>query len=276
MLESTLHLLRKRGLLFSLSFCSFLSAFSQGKVDGFFRGQGTLTTVFSLGFEDTKNYFAGTKKTDISRNLYYANLYGSYGITDTFDISLSVPYLISNQNRNFQDALVFAKFRVLNKTLQKGILQTSFAVGLSAPITNYDVGGLNDIGQQATVIESRVVVHYHHKSGVFSTFVGGFSYKFNQTPESIPLTLKLGRSSVKWYYDFYYSYQYSFGGIDYNIGVPSQDFRALGVNFHKLGGTLYTSMSENFGAFASLSYIVAGRNVFQGPSYGLGLVYNIE
>jgi hypothetical protein len=254
----------------------FSESFSQGKIDGFFRGKGNATAVFGMGFEDNKNYFIGNDKSDISRSLYYANLYGSYGFTDNLDVSVSIPFLSSNKNTNFQDILLFTKYRVFQKEMKTGNLQLSIAGGFSTPISNYEIGGLNDIGQQATVIESRAVVHYQWNTGWFATLQSGYSYKFAETPSSLPLTFKAGKATAKWYYDFYYDYQHSFGGIDYRGTPPPQNFKEIGSDFHKIGGTVFTSFSENLGAFISLSYVLSGRNVFQGPGYGAGLVYNFR
>ncbi|MFT4848533.1 MAG: hypothetical protein ACI83B_001064 [Sediminicola sp.] len=81
---------------------------------------------------------------------------------------------------------------------------------------------------------------------------------------------------MKWYYDVYYGYQYSFGGIDY-LGTPApQDFREFGSDYHKVGGTLYRAFKGNWGAYLSLSYLLSGRNTFLGPVYGVGLVYNFR
>lgn len=264
-------------ILLLLSILLFVSeGFSQGKIDGFYRGQGNATAVLGFGFEDTKEYFAGTEKTGLSRSLYYGNLYGAYGVTKDFDVSLAIPYLMSNKNRNFQDIQLFGKYRVVEKELGKGSFQISLAAGFSTPISNYRIGGLNDIGQQATVIDGRLLVHYHLKTGWFATLQSGYSFKLEEVPNSVPVTLKLGKTTAKWYYDFYYDYQHSFGGIDYR-GTPSpQNFKEFGVDYHKVGGTIYRPFSKRFGAYLSLSYALGGRNTFQGPGYGAGLVYNFK
>jgi len=258
-------------------FCLLLVAvagYSQGKIDGFYKGKGNATAVLGVGFEDSKEYFAGTEKTGLSRSLYYGNLYGAYGVTKDFDVSLSVPFLVSNKNSDFQDIQLFAKYRVLEQELGKGSFQISLAAGFSTPISSYTTGGLNDIGQQATVIDGRLVVHYHLKTGWFATLQSGYSLKLEEVPNSVPLTLKVGKTTAKWYYDFYYDYQHSFGGIDYR-GTPSpQNFKEFGVDFHKIGGTVYRPFSKNLGAYVSVSYAPGGRNTFQGPGYGLGLVYD--
>ncbi|RMA57063.1 transporter [Ulvibacter antarcticus] len=258
------------------AFFSFSETFSQGKIDGFYRGKGNTTAVFGLGFEDNKNYFIGEEKSDISRSLYYVNLYGAHGITEDFDVSLSIPFLSSNKNSGLQDMLLFLKYRVFQKEIGKGNLQLSLAGGFSTPLSDYELGGLNDIGQQATVIESRAMVHYQWHSGWFTTLQSGYSYKFEETPSSLPITFKAGKAAGKWYYDMYYDYQHSFGGIDYR-GTPSpQNFKEFGSDFHKIGSTVYRSLGKNFGGFISLSYVLSGRNVFQGPGYGLGLVYDFR
>ena len=264
----------KNQLVILFILISFSSAFSQGKIDGFYRGEGKATAVLGLGFEDSKDYFAGTEKTGLSRSLYYANIYGAYGITDDFDVSLSLPYLSSNKNSGLQDILLFLKYRVYKTEIGNGKLQFSLAGGFSTPVGNYTTGGLNDIGQRATIIEGRAVVHYHWNTGWFATAQSGYSYKLEPTPNSVPLSVKVGITSAKWYYDFYYDFQHSFGGIDYLGTTAPQDFQEFGADFHKIGGTLYRSFNIKWGTYLSLSYVPAGRNVFQGPGYGLGLVYN--
>jgi len=265
--------MKKYLIVFSLLFSSS-NLYSQGKIDGFYRGKGNATTVLGLGFEDAKDYFAGTNKTGLSRSLYYANIYGAYGITNDFDVSFSLPYMSSNKISDLQDMSLFLKYRVYNTELGNGKLQLGLAGGFSTPIGNYTTGGLNDLGQRATIIEGRVLIHYHWHTGWFATLQSGYSYKFEPTPNSLPVTLKAGKTLAKWYYDFYYDYQHSFGGIDY-LGTPApQDFRELGSGFHKIGGTLYRSLNNNWGAYLSLSYLLSGRNTFQGPGYGVGLAYN--
>lgn len=267
-------LIMKKLIIVTVAFLSNLACFSQGKIDGFYRGKGNVTTTLGFGFEDSKNYYAGTEKTDLSRSLYYAAIYGAYGITDNFDVSTSIPYLSSNENSDFQDIILFLKYRVYQTQLGSGNFQLSLASGFSTPLSNYSIGGLNDIGQQATVFEERMVVHYHWKSGWFATAQSGFSFKLEEVPNSIPFVLKAGKTTTNWYYDFYYDYQHSFGGIDYLGTPPPQNFKEFGVDYHKIGGTLYRSFSENIGTYFSLAYVLSGRNVFQGASYGLGLVYN--
>jgi hypothetical protein len=258
-----------------LIFISF-NGFAQGIIDGFYRGEGKGTAVLGVGFEDPKNYFAGREKVDLSRSLYYVNLYAAYGITDNLDAQISIPYLSSNKNSNFQDISLFTKYRFLKKKTESRTLELSLGGGFSTPLSNYTTGGLNDIGQRATIVEIRAMLHYYCDNNWFGTLQSGYSFKLEEVPNSVPLALKVGKASEKWYYHVFYEYQYSNGGSDY-LGSPRpQNFREFGVDFHKIGGTLFRPLGKNLGAFVNLSYLLSGRNSFQGPAYGIGLTYDFK
>lgn len=251
-----------------------IQALSQGKIDGFYRGNGNTTITLGAGFEDNEDYLAGTDETDIARKLYYVNLFAAYGITKDLDVNISLPYIEIDDNKNVQDVSLFLKYRTLKKEYSNGKLELSFAGGFSTPVSDYNVGGLNDIGQQATIIETRAMAHYQTNAGWFATLQSGFSFKLEEVPNSLPITFKAGQALDKWYYDVYYDYQHSFGGIDYLETPPPQNFRRFGVDYHKIGGTGYRSFTDTFGAYVSVSYVLGGRNIFQGPGYGIGVSAN--
>ena len=261
--------------VFSFLFLPQMS-FAQGNIDGFYKRTSEGTVVLGGGFEDSKKYIAGDTKLDLERSTYYAALFTSYGISDDLDINLSVPYIVSNQQRNFQDLSLFLKYRIASYDADFGRLEISVAGGFSTPISNYDIGGLNDIGQQATILDTRGMLHFMAKSSWFATLQSGYSYKLEEVPNSLPATLKVGRATSRWYYDVYYDYQYSFGGIDYRGTPAPQNFKEFGVDFHKIGGTLFKPFSSQFGGYVSLSYTLSGRNTFLGAAYGLGLSYNFQ
>ncbi|MGJ8667356.1 MAG: hypothetical protein ACSHW7_13380 [Patiriisocius sp.] len=267
--------MKKIGIVALLVLPVFQS-FAQGAIDGFFKEKGNGSVVLGAGFEDNKNYFAGNTRTDISRSLYYGNLFAAYGVTNDFDINVSVPFLSSNDNTDFQDISIYAKYKVASFKKSNFKYDIGLAAGFSTPLTDYDVGGLNDIGQQATIVNGRALLHVIYKNAWFSTLQSGYAYKFGETPESFISTLKIGKATAKWYYDVYFDYQNSFGGIDYLGTPPPQNFKELGVDFNKVGGTVFHSFNQHWGSYVSLSYVINGRNVFQGPGYGIGLVYNFK
>lgn len=249
---------------------------AQGSISGFYTEKGAAMVVAGLGFEDSKNYYIGTEKSDLSRSLYSVSLFGIYGINDRLNIQASIPYLSSNKQKGFQDAQFFLKYKVLQKEWKKDKLELSLATGFSFNLTDYNIGGLNDLGQQAKVLETRALLHYQKQSGWFINLQSGFSFKFAPVPNSFPMTLKLGKASPKNYFDFWYDLQHAFGGIDYR-GTPSpQDFRRLGSNYHKIGGTYHFALSEKSGIYVAPSYVISGRNVFQGFAYYIGWTYQIK
>lgn len=253
-----------------------LNLFAQGKTDGFYRGKGNVLTAIGAGFEDYKSYYAGKEQLDLQRTAYYINIFAAYGITKDLDVQVALPYIASDENKNLQDVSLFLKYRFLTVKNEKHALELSLGSGVSTPVSDYKLGGLNDIGQQATVIDTRFLVHYQYNYNWFVTAQSGYAFKSNPTPNSIPFTLKLGTTQNSWYFDVYYDYQHSFGGIDYR-GTPfPQDFRALGSDFNKVGTTIFKSITNNLGAYTSASYILSGRNTFEGPAYSFGLTYDFK
>ena len=251
-----------------------LNNFSQGKIDGFYRGKGNATVVLSYGFEDSNHYYIGKTKSDIKRTAYYYNIYSSFGMTENLDIQVALPYISSKNNNDFQDIAFFMKYRFYKKNEENHKLELSFGSGFSTPVSDYSIGGQYDIGQQATIIDTRLMMHYQWNKNWFTTLQSGYSFKLEESPNSVPLTLKIGVAKNNYYYDFYYDYQYSFGGTDYRGSPPPQNFREFGVDYHKIGGTFYAAIFNNFGTYINLSYLLLGRNTYQGPAYGVGLVYD--
>jgi hypothetical protein len=261
-------------LFFLLFFVS--EGYTQGKIDGFYRGAGNTSTVLGFGYEDTPNYFIGTERSDISRTLLFGSAFVAYGITPDFDVNASLPFFVSNDNIRTQDITLLLKYRLYGINFENSKLEFSSGLGFSTPVSNYETGGLNDIGQKATILETRGMAHYQWNTGWFLTFQSGFSFKLEEVPNSLPLTFKAGRAISSWYYDLWYDYQKSFGGIDYRGTPRPQNFREIGVDYHKVGGTLYRPLGADFGAYVSFSYTISGRNVFQGAGYGIGVVYNFS
>ena len=251
--------------------------FSQGIIDGFYKPKGAASIVVGYGAENFKNYFAGKDKIDLGRDSFYISLFADYGITDAFTVSVSLPYIESGEtNKDFQDFRFLLKGKIKEIKTDTGRLSLGAAAGFSTPFSDYRSGGLFALGQRATIIESRLIGQFNFNNGWFTSLQTGFSYKFDSTPNSVPITFKGGLATATYYFDAYYDYQHSFGGIDY-LGTPSpQNFELFGVDYHKVGGSFYYAFYKEFGVTVHASYILGGRNTFQGPSYGLGLVYNFR
>ncbi|MFK7748070.1 MAG: hypothetical protein AB8B65_06755 [Kordia sp.] len=261
--------------IFVSIFCYSYSGMAQGVISGFYNQKGKATLVLGAGFEDSKNYFIGSEKSDLSRNLYSISIFGIYGINDRLNVQASLPYLSSGEQNGLQDAQIIIKYRAIQLQRKAGKLEVSFATGFSSNVSDYRIGGLNDLGQQAKILETRALLHYQKKSGWFANVQSGFSFKFEEVPNSFPFTFKFGKASTKSYFDFWYDFQYAFGGIDYRGTPRPQNFREFGVTYHKIGGTYHFPLSKKSGIYIAPSYVIAGRNVFQGFAYHAGFTYQL-
>jgi hypothetical protein len=261
---------------------SVLNSVGQGRVDGFFKGQGNLDVVFSGGYEDNKSYFAGTNKISLGREIVIANVYLAYGITNRLDVNFSLPYISVNKNtKGIQDASLFVKYRLWNISnasplfyyLPKGYSATlSVAGGVSSNFTDYQTEGGNALGQQAKTIDLRPVLQVPLKNGIFATLQAGYTYKFDPVPNSFSPALKIGIAKGNIYADVWYEYQHSFGGLDYQGTPKPKSFQELGVDFHKIGATIYKPIKKRFGVFVGATYILTGRNTSQGLGLNAGIV----
>jgi len=124
-------------LIFALSFSLFVKA--QGRVDGFFKGKGNLDFVLGGGYESNPNYFAGTDKVVLQRNIAIYNAFLAFGITDKFDINMSLPYVdVNGVEKGLQDYAIFLKHKILTKNRWS----ISFASGYSSNIGDYQTEGV--------------------------------------------------------------------------------------------------------------------------------------
>ena len=250
-----------------------ISGLSQGRVDGFYKGKGKIDLVLGGGYEFANQYYAGTNKIDLTRNTAHGSLFAAIGILDRFDINLAVPYVKVNNVQSIQDGAIYIKFKALEKEMWAGKLSTSIAVGASTNLANYQTEGLSAIGQQATTIDFRPLVHYFREDGWFGTVQFAYIYKFNPVPPAINPSIKVGRAMSKCYFDVWYEHQTSFGGRDY-LGTPAPTtFRELGVGFDKIGGTFYVPFLGRFGSFVGASYVLNGRNLSKGLGLNAGIVF---
>ncbi|MGV6861680.1 MAG: hypothetical protein ACWA41_07895 [Putridiphycobacter sp.] len=270
----------KRLFFISIVLFSF-NGFSQGRVDGFYKGKGNFDAALSLGYEHNPNYYAGKTKVGLTRDIYFLNSFFAYGITDKFDVNFSLPFInVNGSTQSIQDANLTFKHLLFshvnsrcaykNRTTKT---ELSGSLGFSSNLTDYQTGGLNAIGQQAKIIDGRIVVHHQFSIPFFVTAQVGYSYKFEPTPSSLPFAIKFGTAQAKFYADVFYEYQHSFGGLDYKGTPAPSSFTELGVDFHKVGGAFYKPLSNKFGLVAGVSYIFLGRNSVEGFGVNAGIVY---
>lgn len=242
---------------------------SQGRVDGFYKGKGNLDFAVGGGCERNPSYYAGTDKIVLTRDIVIGSAFVAYGITSKLDVNLSLPYIdVNGREKGLQDLSVSLKHKLLE---DKG-WTISLAGGFSSNLTDYQIGGGSALGQQAKIIDGRVVIHYLLEKGFFTTLQGGYSYKIEPVPHSIPFAIKVGVAKPKYYIDAWYEFQYGIGGFDYRGDPPPPSFRELGVSYHKIGATIYKPIKDFLGIYGGGSYVLSGRNVSQGIGVNLGVV----
>lgn len=256
--------------VFTLAIISGVSA--QGRVDGFYKGKGNLDLVLGGGTEVNSGFYAGNRPISLSRTINNVNVFIAYGITDKLDVNLSAPFVSTGSESALQDGAAYLKYRILEKSLDKGTLSFSMAAGISSNLTDYQTEGLSAIGQQATVIDFRPVVHYFMNNGYFATGQFGYRTKSDPTPNAIGAAFKVGKAGSKFYYDLWYEFQVSDGGLNYLGAERPTTFKQLGTDFHRIGGTFYMPIKEKLGFFVGLSSILDGRNVGNGYGVNGGIV----
>lgn len=255
-------------LLFLLGFSVNSSA--QGNVDGFFKSKGELDIAFSASYSASKIYFSSVGPINFERNQAILGLYGTYGITDKWNVILNLPMI----NFKPQDAAIFTKYKLVDVKGNKGEFTLAPAIGVSFPISNYRFQSGQAIGQQATQIQPKIVLQYKHKSNLFIQAQGGYNYAFDPVPSSVSVSVKLGYIYKAWYFDAWFDYQYGIGGEDYGLIKP--DFRKLGVSYNKIGGVIYRNIGEKWGVFINGSYIISGRNIGQAYAVSAGFVFKLN
>lgn len=254
--------------------CFVFNAFSgvcQGRVDGFYKGKGSIEVGLGGGIEFDNVYFAGTNKINLSREIRNASLFIGAGLTDKLDLYLNIPYVSIGNFQSVQDGSVFLKYQLFKKEIASGKLSFSLASGYCGNLSDYKISGVDAIGQQAKVIDIRPLVHYE-LNGWFATIQYAYNYKFDPVPSAVTGSIKFGYAASKFYVDVWYENQYTKGGFDY-LGTPTPpSFRELGVNFNRIGATYYMPFGKRVGAYTGTYYTLNGRNIGQGPYVSLGII----
>jgi len=249
---------------------------AQGLVDGFYSGSGNLTAVLGAGYEDNPTYLAGKNELELEKSFYNINVFAAYGILDKLEINAAAAYVQSDQERALQDARVILKYKFYELKTKNYQLSTQIASGLFFPLTDYETEGLNAIGQHATSIASRLLIHVQHDSGFFATIQSGYDYKFDPVPSAIAGTLKLGLAKRSYYIDVFLDVQNAIEGKDYRGFPAPNNFRELEVDFLRVGATFYKPITPSFGAFVNGALTLDGRNVGLGPAVNVGLVFRTK
>lgn len=253
-----------------LSLFTVIIGYSQAPVDGFNKGKGNATIVGAFSNENFSKYYAADGLRNLKRVTRAYSFYGVVGISDRFDAQINLPYVTSGSEQSLQDISIYMKYALINK----GKTKLLGALGQSSPLTNYQTEGLYALGQQASTLDTRLILQQDLGNGLFIMAQSGYIGRSNPTPSSIPVSAKVGYASNKIYADIWFDYQYAFGGSDYadGQGLP---FTTLGIGYTKVGGQVYRPFNKHLGLSLGGSYVISGRNVGKSTVLSGAIIYNI-
>lgn len=261
------NIMRKSNFL-SITLLLFLplAHFSQGPVDGFFKGKGKLDLALSGGWQSAQNYIGGQGAFAYKRAFGFASVFGEYGITDKWDVIASVPFI----KDKLQDGSFYTKYKILS--LQNDAFSLAPAIGFSLPLAKYDTESALATGQRATQFHGKLVAQYKIGSCFFVQAQSGYNYALDPVPAAFLVSTKVGFSKSGWYLDAWYAYQDGEGNKTYQGSVPYSTFRELTVDFQQVGGVVYRQINPKIGAFVNASKIIDGLGTFDTFAVATGIV----
>ncbi|MFK7785194.1 MAG: hypothetical protein AB8B56_08760 [Crocinitomicaceae bacterium] len=268
-------------LILALTTCTF--SFSQGLIDGYFKGKGNIDIALSGFTQTAKSYFAGETEVvlggplgstifpESEKTFNSLGLFAEYGITDKWDVIINAPFI----NQVFQDGSIATKYEAVKTKVGGRDFSVIPALQVSFPLSDYETENLNSVGQKATLISPKVVVQHNLPGGLFIQAQTGYNYALDPVASSVGASVKLGGSFGKFYVDAWYNFQHGFGDKDF-LTPPAVSFREYTVSFQQFGGVVYYGITDMFGIFANASFIFDGRNAYKMPGFGGGLVVKLH
>lgn len=241
----------------------------QGPVSGFFPEAGETIIALTLAGESFNRYNFGTESRPAAQTSRGASFFLEHGLKSHTSVILTAPYIhVDEDDRGFQDASVWIKYR--NHYQEKGPEKwtTVTAIGLSFPISDYPVNTNNPIGSRATFFQGRLGVQYQTPFGVFFYLQSGIDFRVIPTVQNaLPVLFRVGAGGRWLFAEAWVEYYNTFSnGIDSSLGAGE------GSDWLRTGGTLYVPVSPAFGAYLNGAFVLDGENVGLSKRYGVGVV----
>jgi hypothetical protein len=257
-------------LIFALALST--PTFSQGPVDGFFKGKNVIDIALSAGYEYGSQYIGAQGPFDYERNIVAIGLFAEYGITDKFDIIANLPVI----NFQLQDGGIFLKYNTLSFKVKNRNITLFPAVGFSTPLSDYNTESSQAIGQKATQFHGKIVGQMTLPAGMYLQAQTGYNYALDPVPSAYTISTKLCKSQGDWYFDLWYEYQKGLGNITYQGPIAVTSFRTLTVDTQKIGGVIYKTLKNGYGAFINGSKILTGLDTYNSVSVFVGVVKKLN
>jgi len=223
--------------------------------------------------------------------------FATYGIDDRLNLIASIPYVITESSSGLQDGALFLKGLVLRvpfgKTDEQS-LDVLGALGVSLPLSKYEVVAAGAIGQRAQVVQPRLVAQYN-RPGFFASTVLGYNYRFDeldvdrlreiqqtrpayqpeQPADYLTGLFRIGVPTSTLYVDAWLEVQRSLSGQDFVPDVEELP-QPYAVDYQQLGGTIYYGEGPHWGFAASGATFLGGRNTSKLWRISGTLIYKIR
>lgn len=273
-------------------FCLVSSfGFSQGPIDGFFKGKGNADIAVGMGVNRSTNYTGHPDSLyDQSYGAEQVGLFAQYGITANLDAVFSLPFVFGAGENKFQDMGLHVKYRPLKINWNKNEWSTLFAGGVSFPASDYQADISGALGRRTKKIPLRMISQVKLSNGLFFNITGSYFIRFDRVKESVlteyqtlhpshkisqpfdhySLMSRIGYAGNHNFVELFVQYQNTLDGIDFKQGVE-QPIQLYEVDYLKVGGTYYYGKQEN-GVAVNIAYIPGlrrniGNIIYAGVSF---------
>jgi len=256
-------------------------AAAQGET-GFLRGAGKLDLALSWNVDDYDDFRLGGSPfappiDGVERQLYGA--YAAWGVRDDLDLTFSGAYVRASADdgpalgyedeQDWQDAAVHAKWRLHEAGLGRGRLTWLLAPGIRFPLTEYERfadNALNGLGDGDVVLRARTIVQYQW-GGLYAALETGYDHRNGRLDDEIPIHLSTGFAlGERLTLQPFFTTILALGDT-----VANPLFEADEDGFTRFGLGAYHRVRDSFGLTAALRRSDEGRNESTGLSLGLVL-----
>jgi len=280
---------------------------AQTDADAIMMAKNNFCGGFTYTNSNWKNHWEGTFKRDnlnlgtISTNSY--NMMGNYGISGKLNVLFNVPYINTKASagtlkgqKGLQDVSLWVKYMPLEKQIGNGTISVYALAGYSTPLSNYTPDFLPlSIGLRSKTTSLRAMVDYQLGS-LFATVSSTYMIRQNVTldrtsyyttqlhntnqvamPNAILHQARVGYRSSGLIAELTITDMKTMGGFD--ITKNNMPFVSNTMNASTIGANVkYTMLEKLYGLsfIGNINYTVAGRNVGQATTAGLGAFYIID
>jgi len=264
----------------------FLSSFiplchAQGD-SGFLRGKGNLDLAISYTEDAYDSFWVGSNRVvdapfgEVTRSA--ANLYGAYGLTDKIDLVSSLSYVRSETEAVFeteedlQDLFLQVKWKAFSKDFAGGTFNFLLGPAIKVPVSHYEDNAVPALGDGQVDLRFRTIFQYVTKGGSFFALDTGYDFRFEETPNEVPIHLTCGHTFWnKVTVGAFISNISSQGGYDIGEGP----FYGVEEEYTRYGFQLYFRLRDKFGLSVTGWTTSDGLNTGDVDGFSLGAVWRL-